>query len=97
MTIQVTNADGVLTLTIDRPKGRNSLDDVMVDTMITELERAQNDESVRVILITSTGDDFCTGFDIVGRNENIDGLKPGSQGSARSSGGCRRSRTGSSR
>jgi 2-(1,2-epoxy-1,2-dihydrophenyl)acetyl-CoA isomerase len=71
MTIQVTHDDGVLTLTIDRPKGRNSLDDAMVDTMIGELERAQNDEAVRVVLITSTGGDFCTGFDIVGRNENI--------------------------
>jgi 2-(1,2-epoxy-1,2-dihydrophenyl)acetyl-CoA isomerase len=71
MTIQVARDSGVLTLTIDRPKGRNSLDDTMVETMITELEAAQNDESVRVILITSTGDDFCTGFDIVGRNENI--------------------------
>jgi 2-(1,2-epoxy-1,2-dihydrophenyl)acetyl-CoA isomerase len=71
MTIQIAHADGVLTLSIDRPEGRNSLDDAMVDTMISALERAQNDESVRVVFITSTGEDFCTGFDIVGRNENV--------------------------
>ena len=73
MTIRVARDGGVLTLTIDRPKGRNSLDDAMVDTMISELEAAQNDESVRAILVTSTGDDFCTGFDIVARNERAEG------------------------
>jgi 2-(1,2-epoxy-1,2-dihydrophenyl)acetyl-CoA isomerase len=83
MTVQVAHDSGVLTLTIDRPKGRNSLDDAMVETMITELEAAQNDESVRAILITSTGDDFCTGFDIVGRNENL----PGTDGGGPEAGG----------
>jgi len=77
MTVQVARDDGVLTLTIDRPERRNALDDTMVATMITELEEAQNDESVRAILITSKGDDFCTGFDIVGRNESVGGIEAG--------------------
>ncbi len=73
MTIQVVHDGGVLRLVIDRPAARNALDDEMVDTLITQLEHAQNDEAVRAIVITSTGDDFCTGFDIVARNDNVDG------------------------
>jgi 2-(1,2-epoxy-1,2-dihydrophenyl)acetyl-CoA isomerase len=79
MTIQVAEQDGVLRLVIDRPATRNALDDDMVDTMIRELERAQNHEAVRAIVITSTGDDFCTGFDIVARNDNL----PSSSGDGR--------------
>jgi len=69
VTIRVGVTEGVLSLVLDRPAARNALDDEMVTSLIGELEQAQNDETVRAIVITSSGDDFCTGFDIVGRNE----------------------------
>jgi len=67
--------DGVLRVALDRPAKRNALDDAMVATLISTVERAGNDEAVRVILITGRGDHFCGGFDIVGRNR-ADGQRP---------------------
>jgi 2-(1,2-epoxy-1,2-dihydrophenyl)acetyl-CoA isomerase len=65
--------DGVLRLVLDRAEKRNAIDDVGVATLIAALERANSDELVRAILLTSVGDDFCSGFDIVSRNATDDG------------------------
>ena len=59
---------GVLRLTIDRPEKRNALTDDIVSGLIDELVAAGDDESVRVIVLGGSGDDFCSGFDIVARN-----------------------------
>jgi 2-(1,2-epoxy-1,2-dihydrophenyl)acetyl-CoA isomerase len=64
--------DGVLRLVLDRPRKRNAIDDVGVATLIAAFERANSDERVRAILLTGTGDDFCSGFDIVSRNATGD-------------------------
>jgi 2-(1,2-epoxy-1,2-dihydrophenyl)acetyl-CoA isomerase len=68
-------ADGVLTLTINRPKQRNAIDDAVTAALIGHLEGAQQDEAVRTILLTGTGDDFCSGFDLISRNTG-DAAKP---------------------
>jgi 2-(1,2-epoxy-1,2-dihydrophenyl)acetyl-CoA isomerase len=70
--VHTTLVDGVLEVTLDRPKKRNALDDVGVATLIATLERANTDEAVRAILLSSVGDDFCSGFDIVSRNATDD-------------------------
>ncbi len=59
---------GILRLTLDRPEKRNALDDATVEALIGHLERANQDEDVRAILLDSTGDDFCAGYDVVARN-----------------------------
>jgi 2-(1,2-epoxy-1,2-dihydrophenyl)acetyl-CoA isomerase len=59
---------GILRLKIDRPEKRNSLTDEIVSAMIDSLSVAGRDEAVRAILITATGEHFCSGFDIVSRN-----------------------------
>lgn len=58
----------VLRLTIDRPTKRNALDDVSMAGMLDALERARTDDQVRVVVLVGAGADFCSGFDIVGRN-----------------------------
>jgi 2-(1,2-epoxy-1,2-dihydrophenyl)acetyl-CoA isomerase len=60
---------GVLGIRLVRPDRRNALDDAMVAAMIDAIDRAGRDEAVRVILLSGAGDHFCSGFDIVGRNE----------------------------
>jgi 2-(1,2-epoxy-1,2-dihydrophenyl)acetyl-CoA isomerase len=62
-------ADGVLRITLDRPAKRNALDDSMISALNDHLERVNTDESVRAIWLTSNGDDFCSGFDLLARNE----------------------------
>lgn len=59
---------GVLTVTMNNPTRRNALTDSSLATLVAAVERAQNDEEVRALLITGEGDDFCSGFDIVARN-----------------------------
>lgn len=66
---------GVLTLTFDRPERRNALDDSMVAALISAFETANQDESVRVVVVRSAGDHFCAGFDIVSRNASRDLLQ----------------------
>lgn len=61
-------ADGLLTVTIDNPAHRNALDDAAVAAFAAALDRAQTDEAVRAVLLEGAGADFCSGFDIVGRN-----------------------------
>ena len=68
--------DGLLVLTIDRPEKRNAVDDTAVRAMVSHLEVANSDEAVRAIQLTSNGDDFCSGFDILGRNADADAPRP---------------------
>jgi 2-(1,2-epoxy-1,2-dihydrophenyl)acetyl-CoA isomerase len=57
----------VLRLTLDHRDRRNALDDPTVAALIAELERANQDEDVRAVLLTGRGDDFCAGFDLTTR------------------------------
>jgi 2-(1,2-epoxy-1,2-dihydrophenyl)acetyl-CoA isomerase len=63
----VTHDGPVLRVRFDRPDRRNSFTDAMVYALIDTLEAAGSDETVRVIELTATGDDFCSGFDLAER------------------------------
>jgi 2-(1,2-epoxy-1,2-dihydrophenyl)acetyl-CoA isomerase len=56
-------ADGVLTLTFDRPKA-NALDVPMAETLLAELERAHADDTVRCVLLIGRGRFFSAGQDV---------------------------------
>jgi 2-(1,2-epoxy-1,2-dihydrophenyl)acetyl-CoA isomerase len=71
--LRVERRDGVLHLTLDRPAKRNAIDDAIVSALIDHVEGANQDEAIRTILLDGAGDDFCAGFDIVGRNAAVDG------------------------
>jgi 2-(1,2-epoxy-1,2-dihydrophenyl)acetyl-CoA isomerase len=66
--LSITLDGGVLGLRLDDQRKRNALNDVSLRGMVDALERAQNDEHVRAVLLTGAGPDFCSGFDIVARN-----------------------------
>lgn len=61
-------ADGVLRITLDRPSHKNSLTPVSVRAIVEALEGAATDDSLRAILIDSSGPDFCSGADVVAAN-----------------------------
>jgi 2-(1,2-epoxy-1,2-dihydrophenyl)acetyl-CoA isomerase len=67
--LRISTDGGVLHIHFDKPKKRNALDDDMIAAMIDAVDAAGRDEGVRVILFTGEGDHFCSGFDIVGRNQ----------------------------
>ncbi len=65
-------ADGVLTLTLDRPEKRNAMDTPMVDGLLAALERADLDGDVCVVAVRGAGKDFCAGADLAELLESRD-------------------------
>ncbi|MFV2178556.1 enoyl-CoA hydratase/isomerase family protein [Actinomadura sp. LOL_016] len=65
--------EGVLRLTLDRPGHRNALDDTSMAALIRALESAATDDALRAVLLDGADGDFCSGFDIVGRNARTSG------------------------
>lgn len=58
------DADGVATLTLNRPKARNALSTGLMAALQTELDAIAADTSVRVIVIAANGPAFCAGHDM---------------------------------
>lgn len=57
--------DSVLTLTLNRPKSGNSLSRNMIAALQAELNRAEVDDAVRVVVVAAAGDKvFCAGHDL---------------------------------
>ena len=56
--------DGVATITLNRPENKNALSVEMVNSLGDNLEAAQSDPKVRVILFTNNGNTFCAGADL---------------------------------
>ena len=54
----------VLTLTLNRPDKRNAIDSAMVEALLTQLERADLDQDVGVVVVRGAGTDFCAGVDL---------------------------------
>lgn len=57
-------ADGVLTLSLDRPDKRNAIDAAMLDGLAAGLARAELDADVRAVVLRGAGKDFCAGADL---------------------------------
>src|SRR3954453_7120318 len=54
-------ADGVLTITLDRPDRLNAFTGTMARELIEAFDRADADDDVRAIVITGAGRGFCAG------------------------------------
>jgi 2-(1,2-epoxy-1,2-dihydrophenyl)acetyl-CoA isomerase len=70
----VESADGVLRITVDRPDRKGSIDVAAARRIVETLEAASTDDSLRVVVLSSVGDDFCSGSDWVAANAS--GEKP---------------------
>lgn len=57
-----TDHDRVRTLTLCRPERHNSITPALRAELAAELEAAQTDETVRVVLLRAEGPSFCVGF-----------------------------------
>jgi 2-(1,2-epoxy-1,2-dihydrophenyl)acetyl-CoA isomerase len=62
--LQTQLADGVLTLTLNRPDRLNAIDIEMLDALVGALEEAAADESVGAVVLAGAGRVFCAGADI---------------------------------
>lgn len=66
-------ADGILTLTLNRPEQMNSFTVEMAGELEAAFNRASADDSVRAIVVTGAGKAFCAGMDLT-RPGNVFGL-----------------------
>lgn len=57
-------ADGVLTLTMNRPEARNALTVEMLEALSVQLARAEVAKDVRCVVLTGAGKGFCAGGDV---------------------------------
>ena len=57
-------ADGLTTLTLNRPGQFNSLSQAMLSALQSELDAIAADEKVRVVVIAGAGKAFCAGHDL---------------------------------
>lgn len=59
-------ADGVATLTMNRPSARNAMSGEMMAAMTEALPRLAADRNVRCVVLTGAGGAFCAGGDVKG-------------------------------
>ena len=57
-------ASGTATITLDSPANRNALSARLRRELIAHLRAAQDDDTVRVVVLTHTGSVFCSGMDL---------------------------------
>jgi enoyl-CoA hydratase len=67
----VERSAAVLRVTLDRPTRANALDAVSIDRFHAVLDDMASTRDLRALVVTSTGDNFCGGFDL-GRIEDQD-------------------------
>ena len=63
-TILAEQADGVLTITLNRPDVLNSFTRAMAAELLATLSRAADDPETRAVLLTGAGRGFCAGQDL---------------------------------
>jgi len=63
-TVRYALEDGVATITLDRPKSLNSMNEALMRDLTAALGFVVDDESVRVVVLTGAGRGFCSGADL---------------------------------
>ena len=57
-------ADGIARITLNRSEKRNAFNDVVIAALKDALRHADQDESVRAVILAGAGADFCSGADL---------------------------------
>jgi len=70
-TIQLNIADGVATLTLNRPDRMNAFTDQMMRDMIAAFGETDANDDVRVVIVTGAGRAFCAGADLAGAGDTF--------------------------
>jgi enoyl-CoA hydratase/carnithine racemase len=70
--ITAENADGVLTVTLNRPDRLNAWTPTMGQELMAAFDAADADDDVRAIIVTGAGRGFCAGADLQGGGSTFD-------------------------
>jgi enoyl-CoA hydratase len=79
MTVHYEAADGIVTITIDRPETRNAIDLATANALLDAWARFERDHDAKVGVLTGSGGTFCAGadltkFDLIDRPEGHLGM-----------------------
>ncbi|MCB9948419.1 MAG: enoyl-CoA hydratase [Rhodospirillaceae bacterium] len=58
------DADGITTLTLNRPQARNALSRALMGDLQARLDEVRHDASVKVVVLAAAGPAFCAGHDL---------------------------------
>ena len=64
------SANGVVTLTLNRPEKKNAMNRAMFDELLAVFREVDASETDRVLVITGAGDAFCSGADLGDRGND---------------------------
>jgi enoyl-CoA hydratase/carnithine racemase len=64
--------DGIGRITLNRPERMNAFTFEMIDAWAQALRDWRTDEAVKVVVVTGTGDAFCSGGDIVEMGDRLE-------------------------
>lgn len=62
--VLLTRHAGVAVVTLNRPRVKNALDPATTDVLTDHLRALRDDVTVRAVVLTGAGDDFCAGGDV---------------------------------
>jgi enoyl-CoA hydratase/carnithine racemase len=65
-------ADGVATITLNRPDQLNAMNDEMFRGLLAAFDRSDGDDAVRAVVVTGAGRGFCAGADLSGGAATFD-------------------------
>ena len=82
-------AEGVLTITLNRPERLNAWTPTMGQELITAFDAADADAAVRAIIVTGAGRGFCAGADLAAGGETFDFRRRGETDAVPRDGGGR--------
>ena len=57
-------ADGIMTVTLNRPKAKNAANKALADGVAAAMDELDSNDEVRVAIITGAGGTFCSGMDL---------------------------------
>src|SRR5262249_59550892 len=69
-------ADGICTITLDRPEKLNAFTATMMREMIEAFDQTDADDAIRVVIVTGAGRGFCAGADLSGGGGPFDSRPP---------------------
>src|SRR3954463_6503521 len=65
-------ADGVLTITLNRPDRLNAFTPTMLAELLEAFDRTDADDDVRTVIVTGAGRAFCAGADLEAGGSTFD-------------------------
>src|SRR5688572_27538304 len=68
-TIKVTEQRGVVTIQLFRPEAKNSINDTLLNEVMSVLTDIEKNTGINVIVLEGLPDNFCTGMDFGAVNE----------------------------